>query len=391
MTRQADEPTTAQGSGLVLVTSSFPIRGDGSEAAGSFVSDLVEELAKSLPVRVVAPGLEDAIEQWSAGVVVHRYDAPDKPLSTLKPWRWDDLLATRRIMQGGLQATRRAVAAGDTAHILALWALPCGAWARAIGRRSGVPYSVWTLGSDIWTLGRIPLLRQYIRRVLADAAHCYSDGLQLAEDTAAIAGREVTFLPSTRRIGTQRTRPARSCAPYRLLFLGRWHANKGVDILLDALARLDATDWARIESVRIEGGGPLEPLVRERAAALQAQGRPVRAGAFLDKAAAEAAIADADWLLIPSRIESIPVVFSDAMKLGCPVVSMPVGDLAALVGNQGVGVLSRAVDASAFAAALRQALGTDAAALDAHLQSTAARFRLDAVASGIAGLADGRR
>ncbi|MBK8122824.1 MAG: hypothetical protein IPK54_04560 [Dokdonella sp.] len=42
---------------LVLVTTSFPIAGDGSEAAGSFVSDLVEEVAVKTPVRVVAPGV----------------------------------------------------------------------------------------------------------------------------------------------------------------------------------------------------------------------------------------------------------------------------------------------------------------------------------------------
>jgi hypothetical protein len=45
---------------LVLVSTSFPVLGDGSEAAGSFVSDLAEELAKHLPVRVVAPGTRKA-------------------------------------------------------------------------------------------------------------------------------------------------------------------------------------------------------------------------------------------------------------------------------------------------------------------------------------------
>ncbi|MPT43185.1 MAG: glycosyltransferase [Klebsiella sp.] len=70
----------------------------------------------------------------------------------------------------------------------------------------------------------------------------------------------------------------------------------------------------------------------------------------MSKPEAEAAIVHADCLLIPSRIESIPVVFSDAMKLGRPVVSMPVGDLPQLVGS-GVGILARQVSSQAFASA----------------------------------------
>ena len=182
---------------IVLVTTSFPILGDGSEAAGSFVSDLAEELAKHLPVRVVAPGAHSTREHWADNVEVFRFAAPDKPLSTLKPWMPSDLLAIRRVLAAGEAATREAANAGPTAHILALWALPSGHWARRVSRQAGVPYSVWTLGSDIWTLGRIPVVRSHLRRVLRDAHTCYSDGLKLADDTRAICGREVEFLPST--------------------------------------------------------------------------------------------------------------------------------------------------------------------------------------------------
>ena len=358
---------------IVLVTTSFPISGDGSEAAGSFVSDLAEELAKHVPVRVVAPGRLAAREQWSPKVEVFRFAAPAKPLSTLKPWQLGDIT---RVLRGGAHATRDAVSAGPTAHMLALWALPSGEWARRTSRATGVPYSVWTLGSDIWTLGRIPLIRNLLRRVLQQAHACYSDGLKLADDTRRIAGREVAFLPSTRRIESRRERPLADAPPYRLLFLGRWHPNKGVDLLLDALDMLDDADWSRIAGVEIQGGGPLESLVRERVSSLRAQGRPVEAGGFLAKQEAEAAIMRADWVLIPSRIESIPVVFSDAMKPGCPVISMPVGDLPALVSGDTVGCVAAEVSARAFAAALRRGFSTRPSDFAAALIAMAARFDL---------------
>lgn len=362
---------------LVLVTTSFPIVGDGSEAAGSFVSDLAEELARHVSVRVVAPGGTSKRERWAANIELFRYAAPAKPLSTLKPWRLTDLAEIVRVMRAGGRATHDAVLAGPTAHILALWALPSGEWARRVSRATGVPYSVWTLGSDIWTLGRVPLIRSAIRRVLRNARHCYSDGLKLAEDTRRIAGRDVEFLPSTRRIELKSNRSPAAKAPYRLLFLGRWHPNKGVDLLLDALDLLNDEDWLRIRCVEIQGGGPLERLVRERVSELERQSRPVIAGQFLAKAQAEAAIVRADWVLIPSRVESIPVIFSDAIKLGRPVISTPVGDLPDLLERYSVGVCSSHVSAPDFMLAIREAIQRPANAHANGLADSAALFSLN--------------
>lgn len=368
---------------LVLVTTSFPIKGDGSEAAGSFVADLVEELAKHVPVRVVAPGPSAARQRWSGNIEVYRYAAPARPLSTLRPWHPGDLGWTARVLRGGMAATRAATG-DDASHVLALWGLPCGEWARRAAKERDIDYSVWMLGSDVWTLGRLPLLRGALGRVIRQAAHAYADGYQLADDAQRIAGIPVAFLPSTRRIDLRDPPPPRDQPRYRLLFLGRWHPNKGVDLLLDALGLLGDEDWQRIERVEIQGGGPLEPLVRARVAALQAQRRPVEAGRYLTKPEAEAAIARADWVLIPSRIESIPVVFSDAMKLGRPVVAMPVGDLPQLLEADACGVMAESVCAAAFCNAIRRALAGPVGGLLAGVQMQALRFDLERCARELA-------
>ncbi len=363
----------------VIVTTSFPECADGSEAAGSFIADMAEELARHVAVRVVAPGAVAGEQEWKPGIRVFRYAAPKKPLSTLKFWRPTDLAWIPRILRGGLVATRRALAGARVVHVLALWGLPSGEWARRAVRGSGIPYSAWMLGSDVWSLGRLPGLRGMLARVVRDAAHAYADGHQLAEAASDIAGGlPVAFLPSTRSIGLSSRSALRAQPPYRLLFLGRWHVNKGVDLLLEALALLSEADWSRIESVRIEGGGPLEPSVRAMAAELAARGRPVRAGGFLSKDQAEQAFVEADWLLIPSRIESIPVVFSDAMKLGCPVVIMPVGDLPRLM-EYGVGIAATQVASAAFARAIGEALDCSSASYDRGLRRAAAVFDLPGV------------
>lgn len=365
---------------LVVITTSFPIAGDGSEAAGSFVADLVDELAKGVRVRVVAPGRTEVREELANGVEIFRYAAPSRALSTLKPWRLQDLKWIARVLWGGKAATHRA--ADGTNHILALWGLPCGEWARQSARERGIGYSTWMLGSDVWSLGRIPFLRGLLARVIRHAQHAYADGYMLAEEAQRIAGTSVEFLPSTRRIGIDDPPPPRDAAPYRLLFLGRWHPNKGVDLLIDALALLGDDDWKRIERVDIQGGGPLELLVRERVGVLQRLGRPVEVGKFLDKDEAEDAIVRSDWLLIPSRIESIPVVFSDAMKLGRPVITMPVGDLPRLVGTS-CGVVSRVVNTNGFSEAIKDAIWAKEVPDPRAIRAQAREFSCSAIAAKI--------
>ena len=363
---------------IVLVTTSFPITGDGSEAAGAFVADLAEELATHLHVRVVAPGENTLVEAWSDNLEIFRYAAPKRPLSTLKMWRPSDFIWMMRVLSGGRSATRNAIKGAD--HIMALWALPCGDWARHAGRRQGTPYSVWTLGSDIWTLGKIPVLRSYLRIILRGASRCWSDGMKLSKDTQAIAGRPVDFLPSTRRIEQKRAQPRRTQAPYRLLFLGRWHQNKGIDLLLQSLDLLSEEDWGRIEKVTIAGGGPLEATVRIEAKKLRDAGHPVEILGYLPREQSQESMCASDFLLIPSRIESIPLVFSDAIKLGLPVIAMPTGDLIDLVMPE-IGILSKQIDSAAFAIAIRDAIAIENKSY--ALEGLAEKFKLDSIAESI--------
>lgn len=367
----------------LLITTSYAHEGDGSEAAGAFVADLAQQLAGIMPVRVVAPGkaeskrMHGAVEVWS-------FQAPDKPLSLLTPAdprNWPAIVRT-------LRSLRRTVLAANhdaqVLHALAFWVLPSGWAARVLRRRHGVPYSVWALGSDIWSLGRLPVVRGFLRSVAVDAAASYADGIQLGADAARICGRGFAFLPSTRKLAAARSKPVSRAAPYRLLFLGRWHPNKGVDLLIDALTRLDDADWARIAEVHVAGGGPLEDVVRQGVAALQAAGRPVSLSGYLDRDHASRAFAQADRLLLPSRVESIPVVFSDAMKFSLPVVSMPVGDLPALI-DSGTGWLAQRVDGEGFAAAIRISLESEHD--EAAIQNMSERFAIEKIAEHIAALA----
>lgn len=374
---------------LILVTSSFPAgEPSGQEAAGAFVWDLAVKLSAEVPVRVVAPGGRAAREVLGDNLQIHRYAAPSRALSTLKPWRLSDLFWIFRVLLGGQRALRRAIAQGPLLHVVALWAFPCGFWAWRTAV-VGAGYSVWTLGSDIWGLARLPGLRGLIGSTLVHADKVWADGKALARESSELAGREVEFLPSARAL------PDINC-PKRvwqsdkvtISFVGRWHPNKGIDLFLDALRRLPDTAWDVIDRVCIAGGGPMEAYVESAVRQLRHQQHRIDLNGYLGPEDFVRMLRETDYLVIPSRVESIPLIYSDAARIGCPVVVTPVGDLAALMRTQPTGILAAGVTAQAIADAIVQAVSTDPQVFSSAMQSVARQFSLDHAASVLLQSAD---
>jgi len=234
-----------------------------------------------------------------------------------------------------------------------MWAVPAGYWATG----SGVPFAVWALGSDIWGVGRYPLGRQIVRRVLRSAGHMFADGQGLISDIEVLADRRAEFLGSARKLPVASTPPA-SLGPGgpHFLFIGRWDAAKGPDVLLEALVLLrQQLPHARLHMF---GGGEMEQIIQARAAQRDLRD-VVRLYGYADPITATAYLKACDALVIPSRIESIPVIFSDALSCSCPVVSTAVGDLGQLVRENEVGVVCRPEDPQDLAQALHTIVAGD--------------------------------
>jgi glycosyltransferase involved in cell wall biosynthesis len=358
---------------VAIITTSYPDDVPGREAAGSFVADFARQLAEHVQVTVIAAASSGSRLQ-DGKLEVIRFPVPKSPLSLLRPLHPADWLAIVKTIRNGKRAVERIVRDSKPNYLFALWALPSGHWAASVARQHDIPFAIWALGSDIWSLGKIPLLRWKLQLVLRAADRCFADGLSLAQDVERLSGRRCDFLPSTRVLPKGSHFGDTESAPYKLAFLGRWHRNKGIDILLESLRQLSDSDWSKISAVRIFGGGPLHDEVHRIATELQAKQRPVEAGGYLDKESAADLITWADYLLLPSRIESIPVIFSDAMQLRTPIVATPVGDLPRLHDEYSFGTLAAEASSNAFTDAMREALDKNAASFGTGLDAAAADF-----------------
>jgi glycosyltransferase involved in cell wall biosynthesis len=128
-----------------------------------------------------------------------------------------------------------------------------------------------------------------------------------------------------------------------LLALGRLHANKGFDVLLDSLARVPgAVLW-------LAGEGELRRALQTQAERLGIAPR-VRFLGWRDDVAA--LLGAADMLVCPSRHEPLGNVILEAWAQGRPVVAAASQGPAALISHDYTGVLVPVDDAASLAAAI---------------------------------------
>ena len=208
----------------------------------------------------------------------------------------------------------------------------------------------------------------------------FADGVQLAKDAQELGGRPCEFLPSSRRLD-RALAPAAGASPGRgraSSSSGATRAVKGVDVLLEAMA-----EFARREPsghLYLFGGGPLDAQIRRRAARPDLRGR-VTIGGYADEAVAVSWLAACDCVVIPSRMESIPVVFSDALQMGRPLIASDVGDMGTLLREHPAGLVVPPEDASALCAAMLQMAAQDRSGYTPRIQELAAQFDVTKVAA----------
>jgi GT2 family glycosyltransferase len=135
------------------------------------------------------------------------------------------------------------------------------------------------------------------------------------------------------------------------LYLGRLSAEKGVDVLLEALAR------AGDPAFEIAGGGPADHDLRRRAADLGLMN--VTFLGQLEKAGVNDALQRARYVVVPSIWdEPFGIVALEALAAGRPVIGTATGGLEELV-DKGGGIVIPPSDADALAAAIGRCVADD--------------------------------
>lgn len=165
-----------------------------------------------------------------------------------------------------------------------------------------------------------------------------------------------------------------------VLYYGRFDLfQKGLDTVLQAFARVAAAHPGL--ELRIAGRGKDEARVRALAAELGIGDR-VRIHPDVRRAEVLELFAGALALLMPSRLEGLPMVPAEAMAAGVPVIASDVGAIPEVVDPPHGGILVPPDDPGALAGAALGLLEDPArrAALSESARRSARRFSWDTVA-----------
>jgi glycosyltransferase involved in cell wall biosynthesis len=152
---------------------------------------------------------------------------------------------------------------------------------------------------------------------------------------------------------------------FRIGWVGRLSAEKGADVLLDALPRLNDVPLG----VSLVGSGREQRALQERAARLRIDQHIDWHGTIPDAGRYLPAF---DVLVLSSRTEGTPIVLFEAMAAGVPIVATRVGGVPDLVSPEEA-TLVPSQDPPALAAAIR-AIYSDPAAARARAERARARL-----------------
>lgn len=246
--------------------------------------------------------------------------------------------------------------------ILASWAYPDAAAAAHFARFFRVPLVTNVLGSDINALTTYPRLTPQIRATLEASARIISvsGALKTKMVEMGIAPPKIVVQHNgvdRHEFCIREKEDARVCLdldpePQRIVYVGNFVEEKGVDVLVKAFSLL----LSQNENLRLSlvGSGNLQPRLREIVEEMGLTGKVE----FHGRRSHEEIplwMSAADLFCLPSLREGCPNVVLEALSSGVPVVASRVGGVPEIL-NETQGELTEAGNPQALSASLCRAL-----------------------------------
>jgi glycosyltransferase involved in cell wall biosynthesis len=370
---------------ICITTHNFPCKPGESVDAGVFVADLAEELTKiGQNITVFCPDIKrEKVDFPHFRVKWFNWAGGDKKLRLLKPWNPFDLF---RIVNLFIRGSKELIALSDAADIdmcLAMWAIPAGYFANRLKHNKGVPYSVWVLGSDIWTYTRIPFIRGIIKKILIEAQFLFADGIELCKEAEKISGRNCIYMRSGRHLSRNGIFPVElDKSKKNFLFIGRWEKYKGIDLLIETAIELLKENM--VFNLYVFGGGSLEKHIKNLVKRTGTQNNII-IGGYISAEALASYLAVCDALIIPSRKETFAIVLLDALQMDTPVIVTNVGEMGQLVAEYHVGIVAERAVKPDLKAAMASFMNIDGREFKANMGILRDKFSIDKIARQLTG------
>lgn len=325
---------------LVFITHNFPIDRDERSNAGVFVWDIARFLIKqdcSIIVFVLNSNIEKVKKLFSGKLILYFLERGSlkKSLSKVKPYNLLDIIKTFNLFMKGKQSIMSILKTEKVDFCIAFWAIPSGIIAYEICKKLKIPYAIWALGSDIYIYNKYPIIGNLIFKSIINSSLVFADGLNLVKEVRKISNKKCVFLPSVTDFKIKNT--AKLLVDNKktnFVFLGRMERVKGPDILFSSLLRLQKN--ANFHTYFIGSGSLLNEL-KVRSTKHNLDKKITFLGNINSKDIIYSYLRKCDYLVVPSRSDSIPLVLSEGAKAGIPFIVSDVGDMSYFIKKYNIG------------------------------------------------------
>ena len=369
---------------VLFLTHSYP-RTSG-DAAGAFLLHLAGALkAQDVDVTVIAPAGDDLpADEVLDGIPVHRFRYAPRRFQRLAytgqmAEEVKRSLSAKFALLGFLGSSfasgARIRREFNPSLVHAHWWFPGGLVGSWVSSLAGIPLVTTMHGTDVRLAMGNGLARSLLRRVLSQSGAVTTVSSWLAGQVKTMAP-DSNPIVSPMPVATHLFTPGGTRHTRRLLFVGRLNAQKGIALLLDALAAM--REPAELDVI---GDGTDREALREQAARLGIGARVHWHGALPQPRLLDFYRA-ATALVVPSREEGFGLVAVEAQLCETPVVAFASGGLSDTIDDGATGYLIPPGDATALASTLDLVVASEGRheVGKAGRQSALAQFAPDSVA-----------
>lgn len=287
---------------IAIFTHNYPKKINDRKDAGIFVHDFEKELGKNHKVFIFCPdyGNNKKFGNWSIF----------NPLSAINFFR---------NIFFGIKESLKFVEKNKIDYVLSAWAIPSGIYALAAKIKFGTRYGIWYLGSDLNIYSKLPIISTFIYFLSIKADNLFANSYALVKIAKKKYGNCIMLPASTNlekinQEGKSKHNIKLSKKQVNILYVGRLEKVKGPDLLVEAAKKIN-----KKFKVRIIGDGTMKSSLDSQLANVELLG-------YLGLDEMTAFMKASDFLIIPSRNESLPLVILEAAKFNLPVLASDVGD-----------------------------------------------------------------
>ena len=334
---------------ILLINYEYPPIGGGGGNATQQTARAFARMGHQVYVLTTRYG-SLAAEEQDEGVTIHRIRALRRRADRCSVFEMVAFIIAALMTAPALARQWRIDAA------LAFFALPSGPVAWYLKRSNHIPYAISLQGGDVpgFDPGRMRLyhrLTGWIIKALwhdANVVVANSHGLaslaQMYDPTATVgvipAGADLT--------GIAPKQGYKADGAVNILFVGRLVKQKGLDVLIAALAAMDpAVNWR----LTLVGDGPEWPALAGEAARVGLADQLDLRG-WVTKDALPALYRSGDIFVLPSRDEGMANALLEAMAAGLPVVATRIAGSSEVVVQGETGLLVAPEDVEGLKVAL---------------------------------------